>query len=82
VGYGTIYGWRPEMIYTVFTVYTLPAIPGRYTLAESLLECLLESLFQSLLGAFWREPRIGRSRVFHSQRLADGTLRVCGSMAI
>jgi hypothetical protein len=48
--YGTIYGWQPEMDPYQFSLCTsFPAIPGLYTIAESLLECLLESLFQSLL---------------------------------
>jgi hypothetical protein len=54
------------------------AIPVQYTVAARLLESLLESLpgnlFEACLRAFFREPRIGRSRVFHRKLLAYGKL--------
>jgi hypothetical protein len=80
--YGTIYSWRPETdLYQSSVPAVFTAIPVLYTIAESPLESLLESLpeslFESLLAsllerAFLREPRIGRSRVFHEKLLADG----------
>jgi hypothetical protein len=87
--YGTIYSWQPETgRYQSSVPAGFTAIPVLYTIAESLreslLESLLESLFESLLAshlerAFLREPRIGRSRVFHKKLLADGKPSVCGS---
>jgi len=44
------------------------------SLLESLLQSLLEAAFNACMRAFLREPRIGRSRVFHGKLLANGTL--------